>query len=178
MIHHIDVVREAFEKLCLTRKHPELCDKLHMVLVQMQDQNKALLPDWGKLKKPIMAIDFDGVISEYKRGWQGEAHNLEGERPVDGAIDFISRAVQNFTVLIFSSRCNTKLGQLAIEKFLIEYGLTLKDLEQITFQAGKPSYHIIIDDRAFAFKGKWPSSPQWFIDEFRPWYYGLEGWDR
>ena len=177
MIHHVEAVQDAYEIIREIYGYEELTDKLYNTIKEMEKQNKALLPDWGTLKKPIMAIDFDGVISEYKQGWQGPA-NLEGERPVAGAIDFISQATKHFKVLIFSSRCNTKLGQLAIEKWLIGFGLTLKDIEQITFQAGKPSYYVIIDDRAFLFKGKWPSSPKWFIDEFRPWYYGLEGWDR
>lgn len=173
MKHQIEAIQDAFEALSEITGHKYLATQLHKVLTEMRNQDEHLLPNWEDMDKPIMCIDFDGVISQYKNGWRGVG-NLAEETPVDGAIKFLNDAVKHFTVLIFSSRCNAKSGILAIEKWLIMYGLSSVVLDKLIFQPGKPSYHVVIDDRAFKFSGKFPSIGH-FI-EFKPWYYDKEGW--
>lgn len=52
--------------------------------------------------KPILCLDFDGVIHSYASGWKGA--NVIHDPPVPGAIAFLREAVQSFRVAIFSGR--------------------------------------------------------------------------
>jgi hypothetical protein len=58
--------------------------------------------------KPILCLDFDGVIHSYTSGWQGAA--IIPDQPVEGALNFIYRATDHFRVAIFSSRSNQPGG--------------------------------------------------------------------
>lgn len=53
-------------------------------------------------QKPILCLDFDGVIHSYSSGWQGAA--CVTDPPVDGSLEFLSNAILRFKVAIFSSR--------------------------------------------------------------------------
>lgn len=52
--------------------------------------------------KPILSLDFDGVIHSYTSGWKGP--RAIPDPPVDGALEFIVRAIECFDVQIYSSR--------------------------------------------------------------------------
>jgi hypothetical protein len=43
--------------------------------------------------KPILCLDFDGVIHSYTRGWSGA--NVVSDAPVKGAFDFIGPSPRN-----------------------------------------------------------------------------------
>lgn len=66
--------------------------------------------------KPILCLDFDGVIHSYKSGWKG-ARNIPDE-PVAGALEFIVGALEQFDVAILSSRSHQFLGRYAMKKWL------------------------------------------------------------
>ena len=55
-----------------------------------------------KSKKPILSLDFDGVIHSYTSGWQGP--RTIPDAPVPGALRFLIEAQRRFQVAIFSSR--------------------------------------------------------------------------
>ena len=57
--------------------------------------------------KPILCVDFDGVIHSYSSGWKGA--NVVSDPPVDGAISFLLAAIEQFDVCIYSSR-TSQLG--------------------------------------------------------------------
>jgi len=132
-------------------------------------------PDWNALKKPILSVDFDGVISEYKAGWEGP--NIISDKPVDGAFRFLRQAVKHFKVLIFSTRCNEPAGICAMMTWFVRNGLELDVLDQLTFEPGKPSFYIHIDDRAIQFKGKFQDA-ELLREAFKPWYYYNSEWPR
>ena len=69
--------------------------------------------------KPILSLDFDGVIHSYTSGWQG-ARNIP-DPPVDGAIKFLTEATEHFTVAIFSSRSRYWGGRRAMKRYLFEH---------------------------------------------------------
>lgn len=62
-------------------------------------------------RKPILCLDFDGVIHSYVSGWQGAA--VIPDAPVDGALDFIANAVSRFKVAIYSTRSHQPGGREA-----------------------------------------------------------------
>ena len=66
--------------------------------------------------KPILCLDFDGVIHSYASGWKG-ARNIP-DAPVPGALQFIVEALEHFDVHIFSSRSNYIFGRGAMKRWL------------------------------------------------------------
>lgn len=120
-------------------------------------------------RKPILCLDFDGVIHSYSSGWQGA--DVIPDPPVDGAMQFIDRALDHFQVSIFSSRSGQKDGIYAMRKWLRKHWLDLgfsgdREME-IKWPTEKPAAFITIDDRAILFDGKWPDIEE--LKSFQPW---------
>lgn len=148
--------------------------------------------------KPILCLDFDGVIHSYKSGWRG-ARCIPDE-PVTGALEFIIKAVDHFHVCIYSSRSRYLFGRWAMRRWLKDKLMDSALLEpcprwmvdlvsqtafadpwydeskwaidrlvsKIKFPVKKPAAFIQIDDRAICFNGKFPSIDE--IKSFKPWY--------
>lgn len=146
-------------------------------LAELRVQEKWLLPDWRELKKPILCVDFDGVISEYKHGWQGP--EIINDDPVPGSIEFLIDAHNHFEVVIFSSRCNHPNGIKAMKEWLESFGLPDEVRLALHFQIGKPSFAIMIDDRCIKFNGDWTLlKAKNLALNFAPWYYQRPEWQR
>lgn len=123
--------------------------------------------------KPILCLDFDGVVNSYKSRWTN-ARSIPDE-PVEGAIDFIASALAaGWDVVIHSSRARYWGGISAMKGWLKEHSGNMwydspagSGLERVRFTRWKPSAWITIDDRALTFTGKWPSLSD--LREFKPW---------
>lgn len=114
------------------------------------------------MSKPILCLDFDGVIHSYASGWKGA--DVIPDPPVPGAIEFIKQALEHFRVAIFSSRSNQPGGINAMKAYLARLGASVDLIEGPT---EKPAAFISIDDRALTFTGTWPSIET--LKGFRPW---------
>jgi len=66
--------------------------------------------------KPILCLDFDGVLHSYTSGWKGAS--VIPDPPVPGAIAFLREAVKSFEVHIFSSRSCQDGGGYAMRAWL------------------------------------------------------------
>jgi hypothetical protein len=66
--------------------------------------------------KPILCLDFDGVIHGYDSGWKG-AHIIP-DKPVQGSGKFILDAMKHFTVAIHSSRSKSLRGRAAMKGYV------------------------------------------------------------
>ena len=64
------------------------------------------------MTKPILCLDFDGVIHSYTSGWKGA--DVIPDPPVPGAMAFLWDATDHFRVAIFSSRSNQPGGMKAM----------------------------------------------------------------
>lgn len=134
------------------------------------------------IRKPILCLDFDGVIHSYTSGWKGA--DVIPDAPVPGAIAFIEGARTRFQVAIFSSRSNQFGGIAAMKAYLEdcireylakEWGLGGSDrrevveawMEDISFPTEKPPALVTIDDRAIQFTGQWPTYRE--LLDFQPW---------
>lgn len=125
------------------------------------------------MSKPILCLDFDGVIHSYASGWKGAT--IITDPPTDGAMLWLERAVERFRVCIFSSRSHQDGGIDAMRGWLhMHLGLELEDyartrqvLDQIEWPKEKPPALVTIDDRAITFDGTWPSLDE--IAAFKPW---------
>ena len=111
--------------------------------------------------KPILCLDFDGVIHSYVSGWKGP-RNIP-DPPVPGAIEFLAEAVEHFEVHIYSSRSHYWLGRLAMWSWLNRqvdnYGGGVwvegeRMMKQIKWPKHKPPAMITIDDRALTRKDR------------------------
>ncbi len=123
-------------------------------------------------RKPILCLDFDGVIHSYASGWKGA--DAIPDPPVAGAIAFMLGALRHFNVAIYSSRSGQPGGIDAMRRWLREHaGQTWYEtpdgpgLESVTFPTSKPAAFIGIDDRVLTFDGTWPAIET--LKEFRPW---------
>lgn len=126
------------------------------------------------MDKPILCLDFDGVIHSYSSGWKGAG--VIPDPPVAGAMRFIWDATEYFRVAIFSSRSNQPHGIYAMKKWLRFHftdfwqadRTTCDDkLAEIEWPTEKPAAFITIDDRALMFDGTWPRLDD--IKTFQPW---------
>ncbi len=124
--------------------------------------------------KPILCLDFDGVLHSYTSGWKGA--DVIPDPPVPGAIDFLRRAVEKFEVHIFSSRSNQAGGGVAMRAWLgnhiiaAEPEILLQDppwFAAIKWPLEKPPAQVTIDDRAITFTGEWPDLE--VLLAFKPW---------
>ena len=124
--------------------------------------------------RPIVCIDFDGVIHSYDRGWQnGEIY---GE-VVTGFFEWALVAQNYFELVVYSSRSKTLIGTQKMAEWLdakySEWQKTAPISEQlhIQFSHEKPPAFITIDDRAITFKGRWDSEElnAATMLNFKPW---------
>ena len=131
-------------------------------------------------KKPILCLDFDGVIHDYLRGWQdGTIYGA----PTPGFFDWAVHAHKYFTLVIYSSRSKTEEGREAMENWLRHFLITwrhesmskgsngARDELKFDFASEKPAAFLTIDDRAVTFTGRWDApflNPAELV-AFKPW---------
>lgn len=158
----------------LVARNKELPNHLDYALDVLIENYERTVQPQVKSKKPILCLDFDGVIHSYSSGWTG-ASNIPDD-PVPGAIDFIIRSMKHFKICVFSSR-SSQIGGIDamynwlyywIDKHTGNVLQTQKIIKQITFPVTKPSAFITIDDRAHRFDGTWPTIQQ--MKAFKPWH--------
>lgn len=111
-------------------------------------------------------LDFDGVIHNYKTGWHGA--DIIVDPPVEGAIEHIREYLKHFIVIIFSGRNASDNGIMAMKKYLIDNGLSEKEVALIHFPKDKPAADVGLDDHIITFEGKFPSVKS--IKNFKPWH--------
>lgn len=133
-------------------------------------------------RKPILCLDFDGVLHQYNSPWQGADVIPDG--PVPGAMAFLEEAIASFKVAIYSSRSNEPAGVAAMRSWLEdaireyladEHGLGGTDRREVVdewmaaiiWPTAKPAAFVTIDDRAVQFTGSWPSIAE--LLAFKPW---------
>jgi hypothetical protein len=138
------------------------------------------------MRKPIISIDFDGVIHSYSSGWKG-AHIIP-DAPVPGAIPALLDYLDaGFEVAIFSSRSKSLRGRWAMKRWLARqiradweagnshpsyiececWGDTAGIVGKFKWPWFKPPALLTIDDRAICFDGTWPSPAE--CRAFQPW---------
>ena len=122
----------------------------------------------GKGKK-IIAVDFDGVLTQFDSWNKWEGPGIARDNPQEGAITWLRSLLsdEEFIVCIFSSRNRYREGQHAIAGWLWKFGMELDEIDQIVFVKEKPPAHMFIDDRCYCFQGVFPSIDK--IKSFDPW---------
>lgn len=134
------------------------------------------------MSKPILCVDFDGVIHSYASGWQGAA--VIADPPTPGALRWLWKATEWWDVQVYSSRSRDRAAREAMLAWMIlharaEFGIDHplawpKDRDlgwdyPITFAHEKPSAFLTIDDRAICFEGDWSELDPADLLHFKPW---------
>ena len=138
-------------------------------------------------KKPILCIDFDGVIHDYKKGWQnGEIYG----RVTEGFWEWAMEASKLFSLVVYSSRSKTLEMRNDMEVWIgLKYldwkassdclHYVQKSVDNIRtvsefsmeYASEKPPAFLTIDDRALTFHGSWNDGhldPE-RLRAFKPW---------
>ena len=71
------------------------------------------------MRKPILTLDWDGVVHSYTSGWKGAT--VIPDPPVPGALEFIVRALDRFDLAIHSSRSHQWGGIGAMKRYLRDH---------------------------------------------------------
>lgn len=106
------------------------------------------------MSKPRIAVDFDGVIHKYSKGWfDGSIY----DEPVDGARQSLEILSQRYDVIIFTTRLNPNLSgeklpehEANLKEWLTKYGF-LEGVHYTELTALKPKAKLYLDDRALKF---------------------------
>lgn len=116
------------------------------------------------MNKPILCVDFDGVIHSYTSKWVDVS--TIPDPPVPGALEWLEKAVEAFDVQIYSSRSKDKKGIDAMADWLTRHDF---DCLSVGFCHEKPAAFLTIDDRAICFKGTWDELEPTDLLKFKPW---------
>lgn len=127
-------------------------------------------------QKPILCLDFDGVIHSYTSGWHGDT--VISDPVTVGFFEWLDEAAQHFKIVVYSSRsknpkaCDAMALWMAKQRLMWrENGGTssIKDGSpvDIEFAHEKPAAFLTIDDRAIQFDGTWPNVAD--LLSFKPW---------
>lgn len=129
------------------------------------------------MAKPILCLDFDGVIHSYSSGWQGAG--VCNDPPVPGTAEFLHEATKHYRVMVYSSRSKSFAGRRAMQRYAREHfnhPLTFSPdhrydflWEELSYPWFKPSAFITIDDRALTFTGNWEDFAPDKLRQFQPW---------
>ena len=89
--------------------------------------------------RKTIAIDFDGVIHQYSRGWcDGSCY----DRPMEGSIEALKKLKRRYKIIIFTARDDLE----AVECWFEDH---MGWAPEITNK--KPKAFVYIDDRAIRF---------------------------
>lgn len=124
--------------------------------------------------KPIICVDFDGVIHSYTSGWHGA--DVISDPPVPGAMSWLWKLSSHFQIFIYSSRSRDPKGRAAMALYIKAQAAQALGKEKgeylftvLTFSAEKPPAFLTIDDRAICFEGKFDTLDPETLISFKPW---------
>jgi len=119
------------------------------------------------MPKPILCVDFDGVLHSYKSGWNGA--QIVADPPVDGALEFLIRATEHFQVCIYSSRSRQWGGKRAMKQWLWDRYAEIGGVKRRDWFLGP-----------FGYEKDIPEIPKWWFQSIlakthmEPWEYEVD----
>lgn len=124
--------------------------------------------------RPILCLDFDGVIHSYEKGWQDGV--IYGQ-PTEGFFAWAEMMRQHFLLAIYSSRSDSHKNIKPMQDWLSVHLWNWKQdhpdstlsIYDFRFPMKKPAAFVTIDDRALTFSGKWSEFTPERLLGFKPW---------
>lgn len=95
------------------------------------------------MKKPVLAIDFDGTL------------RADENTPMKGALEAVRYYLLHFEVNVYAARSMRPGGIKYLRDWLRKHGFPV---DKMKFPKGKPPIDALIDDQAYRFTGTWPSA--------------------
>lgn len=114
----------------------------------------------------IVLIDFDGVFVDTQHF---DLYDISGAYVIYSIPWLMELIDWGFDVRIFSARCNDEVAVQVMKDWFARKKMPVEYLDHLKFEPGKPSCHIIIDDRAFKFNGDPHEINPGFVKDFKPW---------
>tara|TARA_R110002020_G_scaffold265980_3_gene480821 strand:+ start:3140 stop:4147 length:1008 start_codon:yes stop_codon:yes gene_type:complete len=103
-----------------------------------------------------LAIDFDGVIHNFDKGWHDGT--CYGD-PIEGSLEAIKKLSEKYNLIIFSAKVrpdrplvDNKTGKELVCEWLKKHGV-MKYIQEVTHEKPRAKYYI--DDKALEFKDNW-----------------------
>ena len=110
-------------------------------------------PPGFESEKNNIAIDFDGVIHNFDKGYHDGT--CYGD-PIEGSLDALKKLSKTYNIIIFTAKAkpnrplvNGKTGKELVSEWLEKYGV-LDCVNEITSE--KPRAMLYIDDNAYRFE--------------------------
>ena len=110
-------------------------------------------PPGFESEKNNIAIDFDGVIHNFDKGYHDGT--CYGD-PIEGSLDALKKLSKTYNIIIFTAKAkpnrplvNGKTGTELVSEWLEKYGV-LDCVNEITSE--KPRAMLYIDDNAYRFE--------------------------
>lgn len=130
------------------------------------------------MNKPILCLDFDGVIHQYNSGWKGPL--TISDDVTDGFFEWLDIAAQYFKIIVYSSRSKEPGASDIMALWLAEQrkkwrekggisSITDGTPVEVEFSDTKPAAFLQIDDRAICFDGDWSKLDPAQLLTFKPW---------
>ena len=117
--------------------------------------NDQVPPGFEKELKNI-AVDFDGVVHNFDKGWHDGT--CYGD-PIEGSLDAIKKLSETYNVIIFSAKVRPdrplvggKTGLQLVREWLEKHN-ALSFVKDITYEKPRAQYYI--DDKAVKFQNNW-----------------------
>jgi len=107
--------------------------------------------------KPTIAIDFDGVIHRYSKGWNdGSIY----DEPIPGCREAMQSLSEKYHIIIFSTRNYNRVINGKCQLNQVEEMKAWLDKHNIVYngihtQPTKPLCKLFVDDNAYRFEGDW-----------------------
>jgi len=103
-----------------------------------------------------LAIDFDGVIHNFNKGWfDGTCYG----DPIEGSIEAIKKLSKKYNLIIFTGKAlpdrplvNGKTGKQLVIEWLEKYNL-MEFIDDVTYSKPRAEYYI--DDKGITFTNNW-----------------------
>jgi len=126
---------------------------------------------YQKIRKPVICIDFDGVIANYDEGWRGE--NVFGD-PIPFASETIQKLKSDgWYIVIFTTRQETKELREYLSKNNIPYDAINSIEHNPPNTSIKPFFDMILDDRTphtYGKKWNWKKIYKLIRKHYPPWF--------
>ena len=120
------------------------------------------------MDKKTICIDFDGVIHDYSKGYQGE--DVFGQMIPNADVGTSVLKKNGWSIIIFTTRKKTDKLEQWLKEHNIEYDYINENPTQPDNASGKIIADVYLDDRGICFRVMWDSWLLRDIEEFEPWH--------
>jgi hypothetical protein len=110
------------------------------------------------MRTKTIALDLDGVLAQFDGGWT-DPHSIG--MPAPGIREFLTKLAEDYRLIVFTTRSSFAAVDWLCKWSLIDF------FDEV--RGDKPTYHLMIDDRALEYFGSFTSTLE-EIQSYRPYW--------